>query len=72
MLKRCTNMVCFSLWLAVKGGKTSGLGGGRFDSFHGLELLLQLTWNNDINQWNKTWNVFFLFWFLKFERQQTA
>jgi len=56
-------MVCFSLWLVVKGGKTSGLGRGRFDSLHGLELLLQLTWNNDIKQWSKTWNVLFLFFF---------
>jgi hypothetical protein len=71
VLSRCSNMVCFSLWLVVKGGKTSGLGRGRFDSLHGLELLLQLTWNNDIKQWSKTWNVLFLF-FLKFERQQTA
>jgi len=56
---------------SVKGGKTSGLGRGRFASLHGLELLHQLTWNNDIKQWNKTWNVLFLF-LLKFERQQTA
>lgn len=26
-----------------------------------LELLLQLTWNNDIKQWSKTWNVLFCF-----------